>query len=217
MPKSKPLLLPAILLFALAPLGRADVVLVPITVNTSSISGTTGSLDLQFNPGPLVSQSASLTILNFTSGTGTLSGTPELTGTVSGALPSSVVFSNGTVYNDYFQAFKYGSTLSFTVELYGPAVIAPNGTATSGSEFALSMFSDAAGTMPTLTNDAINGFAAKVDVGLNGMITASSSSSQTIVGAPTDVPEPSGFAFMAIATIIGGATLLASRRTKVTS
>jgi len=39
--------------------------LVSVTVDTSSIAGTMGSLDFNFNPGPFVTQTASAQILNF--------------------------------------------------------------------------------------------------------------------------------------------------------
>jgi len=123
-----------------------------------------------FNPGPLVTQSASLQILNFTSD-GTLAGSPTLTGDVAGALPATLTFDNGTGLNDYFEGFTYGSTLSFQVSLYGPALSSPDGTSTSGSTFAFSMFSDAAGTIPALTTDTIDGFAFTVDVNLDGTTT----------------------------------------------
>ena len=124
------------------------------------ISGTAGSLDFNFNPGPLVTQSASLQILNFTSD-GTLAGSPALTGDVAGALPATLTFDNGTGFNDYFEGFTYGSTLSFHVSLYGPALSSPDGMSTSGSTFAFSMFSDAAGTIPALTTDTTEGFASR--------------------------------------------------------
>jgi hypothetical protein len=75
------------------------------TVDTSSISGTAGSLDFEFNPGPLVTQSASAQILNFSSN-GMLAGSPMLTGDVSGALPGTVTFDNGAAFNDYFEGFS---------------------------------------------------------------------------------------------------------------
>src|SRR5208282_1452048 len=77
-----------------------------VTVDSSSISGTAGSFDFEFNPGPLVTQAASLQILNFSSD-GTLAGTPALTGDVMGALPTTVTFDNGTAFNDYFEGFTY--------------------------------------------------------------------------------------------------------------
>jgi hypothetical protein len=45
---------------------------------TSSISGTAGSLDFQFNPGPLVTQAASLQVLDFMTD-GSLAGGPSPT------------------------------------------------------------------------------------------------------------------------------------------
>jgi len=192
----------ALLLLSLAPLGWADVVVVPISVDTSSLSGTTGSFDLQFNPGPLVSQSASLTINNFMSSGGSFFGAPFLTGDVSGTLPSALIFDNGSPFNDYFQDFTFGSSLSFTVALSGPAVFSPDGTSTSGSEFGFSMFSDPAGTAPALTNDTVNGFAVIVSIGTDGSVTAVNLSSETTMGSPTDVPEPGSFAFVLVTAAI---------------
>ena len=123
-------------------------------------------------------------ILNF-SGNGTLTaGSPSLIGDASGALPATLTFDNGPAFNDYFQGFKFGATLSFDVSLFGPALSSPNGTSTSGSTFAFSMFSDLAGTKPVLTSDKTNGFAYVVNVNLDGTTTATSF-------LPTrGVPEP---------------------------
>jgi hypothetical protein len=181
-------LLAIALLLAAVSMARADVVY-QFSVNTSSISGTSGSLDFNFNPGPLVSQAASLDILNF-GGNGSLTGLPTLTGDVAGALPGTVTFDNGTGLNDYFQGYTYGSSLVFDVRLYGPAVNSPNGVSTSGSTFAFSMFSDAAGTIPALTTDVTDGFAATVDINLDGTTTVTNYSTDTIVQRVTAVPEP---------------------------
>jgi hypothetical protein len=167
------------------------------TVDTSSISGTAGSLDFNFNPGPLATQSASLQILSFASD-GTLAGSPTLTGDVLGALPAALTFDNGTGFNDYFEGFTFGSTLSFQVYLYGPALSSPDGTSTSGSTFAFSMFSDPAGTMPVLTTDTTDGFAFTVDVNLDGTTTVTNFSAQTTVRPVTPaVPEPGTLPLMA--------------------
>jgi hypothetical protein len=207
----KHLLLIAALLSCVAGAASADI-LYDVTVNTKSIVGTNGSLDFQFNPGPFVSQSADLQISNFMSD-GTLTGSPTLTPPpptppqVSGALPGTVTFVNGintsgveiSAFNDYFQGFTFGSNLSFDVLLGGPAVNSPNGTATSGSTFAFSMFSDAAGTMPVLTSDKVNGFAFTIDVNLDGSTTVANSSAQTTVTLVTtpSVPEPGTLSLMA--------------------
>jgi hypothetical protein len=142
-----------------------------VTVNTSSISGTSGSLDFSFIPGPLVSQSASIQILNFATD-GTLAGDcPCGTGDLSGQLPATLTFDNGTGFNDYFDNFIFGTTISFDVSVYGPALSAPDGVSTSGSTFAFSMFFDPVGTFPVLTSDTADGFAFKVDVSLSGATT----------------------------------------------
>ena len=183
-----------------------------VTVNTSSILGTTGSLDLNFNPGPLVTQAAPLQILDFTSD-GTLAGNcPCGTGDVSGQLPSTLTFDNGTAFNDYFDNFTFGSTLSFDVTLYGPALSSPNGIASSGSTFAFSMFSDVLGTIPALTSDTTDGFAFTAAVNLDGTTTVDDSSSQTTIVAETGpsaaTPEPNSF----ILLVSGIASLALARK-----
>jgi hypothetical protein len=188
-------LLIAALLSCFGRVASADI-MYDVTVNTSSLVGHAGSLDFNFNPGPLVTQSANLQILNFASN-GTLAGSPSLTGDVSGVLPGIVTFDNGTAFNDYFEGFTFGSVLSFEVILYGPAINSPNGTATSGSTFAFSMFSDAAGTIPALTTDLVDGFAATIDVNLDGTTTVNNFSTQTTVEPATSaVPEPSSAVFL---------------------
>ena len=52
---------------SVSPANASGPITYTVTVNTSSVSGTAGSLDFNFNPGPLVTQAASLQILSFTS------------------------------------------------------------------------------------------------------------------------------------------------------
>jgi hypothetical protein len=108
---------------------------------------------------------------------------------VSGALPATLTFDNGTGFNDYFEGFTFGSTLAFDVSLFGPALSSPDGISTSGSTFAFSMFSDAIGTLPVLTSNLTNGFAFTVNVNLDGTTTPTNFSSQTSSGVAS-VPEP---------------------------
>ena len=190
--------------------GSASADTYDVTINTSSITGTTGTLDFNFNPGPLATQAASLQILTFSSD-GSLAGSPILTGDVGGTLPSTLTFDNGTGFNDYFEGFKFGSILSFDVTLYGPALNSPDGMSTSGSTFAFSMFSDPAGTIPVLTTNTADGFAFKVDVNLDGTTTLTNFSPQTGVGTPT-VPEPGSLVL--VGTIIALAVLHRRRRVR---
>lgn len=115
-----------------------------VSIDTSSISGTQGSLDFEFNPGPLVSAAATLDVEDFNGGS--VTGSPSLTGDASGALPGTIAFDNGTGFNDYFQTFTFGSTISFEVLISGSPL-----TGSSGSSFAFTMYSDPSGTMPVLT------------------------------------------------------------------
>jgi hypothetical protein len=179
-------------------MASASPIVYDVTVDTSAVSGTAGSLDFQFNPGPQVTQSASLQILNFTHN-GTLAGSPVLTGDASGLLPGTLTFDNGGGFNDYFEGFTFGSALSFNVSLFGPALSAPDGISTSGSTFVFSMFSDSAGTVPTLTTDLTNGFAFTTNVNLDGTTTVSNLSIQTTIAPETSaVPEPAGVALSAL-------------------
>lgn len=157
-----------------------------VVVDTSSLSGTTGSLDFNFNPGGLITQAASAEILNV-GGDGVFVGAPALIGNVIGILPVSVIFDNGSGLNDYFQEFTFGWILSFSVSLFGPALSFPDGLATSGSALAFSLFSDAAGTIPVLTSDLPNGFAFILDVNLDGSTTPTNFSNETVLS-----PLPGG-------------------------
>jgi hypothetical protein len=179
-----------------ASIAKAGPIVYDVTVDTSSIAGTVGSLDFQFDPGPLTTQAASLQILDFTSD-GVLAGGPSLTGDVSGALPGTLTYDNGTQYNDFFEDFTYGTTLSFEVSLYGPALSSPDGVSASGSTFAFSMFSDTAGTVPTLTTDTIDGFAATLNVNLDGTTTVTDPSTETSVVSSVVTPEPESLVLLA--------------------
>lgn len=161
-------------------------VLFGVSVDTSTISGTIGFLDFQFNPGPLGSQSAFADILNFSGGT--LMGPPAITGDVTGALPGIVSLNNDTLFNDYFQQFKFGPAITFGLLLGGPALNNPGGFA-SGSTFGFGMF-DATGTQPLLTSDP-NGFTFTIDVNLDGTTTVlNSSTGNPQVAHITPEPEP---------------------------
>lgn len=192
-----------------APVAFADAVDYSVTIDTSSINGTAGSLDFQFNPGPLVTQAADLQILNFASD-GTLVNCASNvqgfcnTGDVSGTLPATLTFDNGAGFNDYFTGFTFGNTLTFDVSLYGPALTSPDGISTSGSTFSFSMFSDAGGTIPALTTDSTSGFAFTADVNLDGTTTIGNLSTETgITPVTSSVPEPSMTPILLLLGLIG--------------
>ena len=195
----------------------ADVIYL-VSVNTSAINGVAGNLDFQFNPGTASSQAAFVSILSFSSAGGILTGPPATLGDVTGTLPATVRINNTTALNDYFHPFTYGASFQFQLLLGGPAIQSPNGTATSGSKFALSLF-DSLGANTFLTTDP-NGFAATADINLNGTVTTSVFPSNPRGGAPVvtfsvaGVPEPSTFSFVSGSLLaIAGAVALRRKLT----
>jgi len=142
-----------------------------VTVDTSSVNGTPGFLDFQFNPGANSSQLATAQITNFNAGGGILALNPNnsTTGDVTGTLPAPLTFVNDLATNDYFQAFTYGPFFSFVLSLTGPALDGPNGTSTSGSLFGVGLSDQLLNSI--LTIDTTNGFAGQVLVNLNGTTT----------------------------------------------
>jgi hypothetical protein len=189
-----------------------------VTVDTSAINGVAGNLDFQFNSGGPSSQAASAEISLFTSVGGALSGSPDVSGDVTGVLPGTVTFNNTAGFNDYFHAFTFGASFQFQLLLDGPAINSPNGTATSGSIFALSLF-NAAGDATFLTTDP-NGAVGTVDINLDGSTTTTTFPSSVNGGAPVvtfstptppSVPEPSTFTFLS-SSLLAMAGLAAMRR-----
>lgn len=180
----------ASLLLLTGTLTWADV-MYTVTVDTSSINGATGNIDLQFNGGSLTSQFANATISSFMTD-GMLAGSPMVSGDVNGVLPSTLTFDNQGSFNDYFEGFTYGSTLTFDLSLYGPAITMPNGTSDSGSTFGLAFYTDMPGLMPVLTTDPMGtGNALTVDINLDGTVTPMVTSSELTLGGPgASVPEP---------------------------
>ncbi len=143
-------------------------------VDTSSISGQSGYIDLQFNPGMSSTGAASAAITNFVSDA-VLVGNATLTGGATGQLPATVTLSNTTGYNDYFQAITFGTTANFALNLSG---------ATTGNSFALA-FLNSAQTSALLTNDTSgNGYATTIDVTSNGANVTNMSSQTSVTATP---------------------------------
>jgi hypothetical protein len=172
----------------------ADAVTYQVTVDTSAIHGSPGFLDFDFAQGNN-SQAAFVTIGTFSTD-GSLLGTPQVSGDVSGTLPGALAIDNSAQFNDYFQGFNYGDSLAFLLSFGGPAITSPNGTSSSGSTFAFAMF-DSTGANPLLTTDP-NGNTFTVDVNLDGSTTPTNFALNGLDGAPLAtiqqvVPEPSAF------------------------
>src|SRR5260370_16467139 len=79
-------MLRTLIIFLIATGLQAGPVTYSVVVNTSSISGQSGNIDFQFNPGGGISDPAFVTISAFSSN-GTLAGQPALAGGPTGTRP----------------------------------------------------------------------------------------------------------------------------------
>src|SRR5262249_11514597 len=115
---------------------RADYVTYHVKVDTSAVSGKSGSLDFQFNPGqadgPRASSPATATISNFTMNDGKLAPmfNPDwLWGKVDGLLPNTLTLSNynhqGLEGSYASQGIMFGSWFSFDLTLQTKDPLAP--------------------------------------------------------------------------------------------
>ncbi|MER3427648.1 MAG: hypothetical protein C4334_06050 [Pyrinomonas sp.] len=144
-----PISLVALLFFVMTQAEAAPVTY-DVFVNTSAVSGTSGFLSFQFNPGGADAQSATVTISNFAFTGGSLAASSTNSGGASGTLPSTVTISNNALLNELFQGITFGSNFSFRLTFTGPAIDTPGGSS-SGSAFGLSLYDS--GEMPLLTTD----------------------------------------------------------------
>lgn len=192
---------------------QADVIY-NVQVQTGPLSGTTGWLDFQFNPGAISWQPASARISGFSSdGTLLFSSSPmspDVVGGVSGGpLPTSFVLSNSSAFNDYFQRITLGSLINFTLTLSGPAIDAPDPSVFSGSSFSFGMYADDQATalvaLPPLFQLDIEPGAAGVNVANNAPNFVSIQPA-----ALASVPEPA--LLWPCAAVLAGLGLQARRR-----
>ncbi len=177
---------------------RADV-MVHVSVDTSSISGTPGDgLAFTFIPGisppnPGL-QDALATITNYTTTGLAVTGPATNFGGASGDVSlNNLTIANSALDNESDYTVTYGTSLSFDITLSGDAVNNPNPSATFGTRFSLDLF-DSMGN-PLLTNDP-NGSALNIDIAPGtGVVTVTPLSPQVtatvVTPASTGVPEPS--------------------------
>jgi Tol biopolymer transport system component len=116
-----------------------------LVVDTTTLSGTAGTLAFQFNPGALPdAQAATVTITNFAGGQ--FSGSAALQGGASGSLIGTLQLQNTATLNEITQPITFGSNISFDITFTGAALSQP-GNGLFGSTFALQLLSADGGSV----------------------------------------------------------------------
>jgi hypothetical protein len=204
------------LLLAATP-ARAASITYEVHVDTTSLSGTLGYLDFQFNPGGLDALAATAAITGFNPYDATLIPSAILTGDASGELPADVTLGNSGGFNDYFHGLTFGNQFSFFLTLTGDA-LSPASTPLSGTAFSLLLF-DADGFTPLLTVDP-DGRLASLQIGPTGAVSVETfaraqggdpAATVAEVTAPVPVPEPTTLLLVATGA---GAIALRRRQSK---
>ena len=190
-----------------------------VAVNTAGVSGQSGYVDLQFNPGGVDALAANATVSSVVTD-GTFVGGGMNTGDVSGSLPGPLLVSinNTTVFNDVFQGFTFGNTLACDVTFSGAVLTPTSPLPTSGSAFALSLYASDQIT-PLLTTDA-SGSLLQIALNPDGSTTAQTFPSSANGGvpvatatlaAPAAVPEPGSLSLL-VGAEVSSVSLFARRR-----
>jgi hypothetical protein len=184
---------------------RADMITYDVTVDTSSVSGTLGSLDFQFNPSGLGPDVLQAVISNFTGGT--LVGSPALNGDAAGSLigpPNAVTLEDSTGLNEAIQDFDYGSAFSFKVTF--SALSGSLASANPGAQFSLTLYDDRGATgNQLLSSSDPSGAALLIDFNPNGV--TNSPEVTAVPEGPSGVPKPASILLAGL-----GAAGLASYR-----
>jgi MYXO-CTERM domain-containing protein len=192
----------ALAAFLIAAAGSVQANPFSISIDTSSISGSSGYIFMQFNQLGVDPGTVTLTIDNLTTD-GSLSGSPSTGGSTSGVLSSAVTFVDDPGLNYYLHAFNFGSTLAFSGSFL------PNGSAETPS-FAISLIDDTF-TQALLTDDE-SGAVATVVLNEDGTLTPTTFTyNGSYSPAQVVVPEPAQAAVF-VWGALGLAALAAARR-----
>ena len=160
---------------------RADTI---VTVDTSTLSGTSAQLAFDFVDGGTPSNT--ITISGF--GTDGTLGSTVPTGGVSGNLPGTVVLTDSDFFNEYLTGITLGSTFSFILS----ATTNPADSASSPDAFSLFLLDPSAEFSLVSTSDP-TGSNSLLTLNIDGSAEGALSvydASVTTAPANTTVPEP---------------------------
>jgi hypothetical protein len=187
------------ILFA-APTGGATSIEYFVDVNTASLAGNASgpfSLDFQLNDGSGAGDgNNTATINNFAFGSGGASGTANLSGGASGDLSSVVSLTDTSAFNEFYQTFNAGSTLSFDVTL---TLNSDSGPAPDAFVFAI-----LDNTLSNISTSGVGDSYLLVNLGPTPGVVIGSSASPAVTLSATPVPEPGSLTWISLGLLALG-------------
>jgi uncharacterized membrane protein len=187
-----------------------------VTLDTSSLFGTGSTLTFDFISGG-GTQSNSVSIVDFSTDGSLLSGGVN-SGSVSGALPGTVILTNASFFNELQQGVTLGSTSSFQV-------VATTNAPTDGSlpdTLSVFLLDPTASNSLTSTNDPTGSnslLTLQIDGSSSGSVAGYSSSPTIPVTVKATVTQPmaapeidASSAVSALTLLVGGLCVLRGRR-----
>lgn len=199
LPFSLGLALGAGILFA-AQTGSAASVEYYVDINTASLVGNASgpfSLDFQLNDGSGTGDgNNTATINNFAFGSGSAAGSANLSGGAAGNISSAVTLTDTSAFNELYQTFNAGGTLSFdvTLTLNGDSGPTPD-------SFAVAILDNTLSNIPT---SGVGDAYLLVNLGPTPGLVIGSSASPAVTLSATPVPEPGSLACISMGLLALG-------------
>ncbi len=157
-----------------------------ISLNTAALIGNASapfSLDFQLNDGSGLGDANNTAIVNdFVFGSGSATGSANLFGGATGNLSGAVTLTDSSAFNEFYQTFNAGSTLSFDVTLTQNSDAGPRPDA-----FAFAILDNSLNNLPT---SGVGDTYLLVNLGPTPSVTTGSSTSPLATITVTPVPEP---------------------------
>ena len=188
--------------------GAAKAATYSVNIDTSSIAGTTGSVDFQWNLGA-VNSLLTASVASFSNGSMLTSAPVLLSGAFTGSLASgySLNFDGASAFNYVYQDMTFGSSISFMLTL--PDTAPAQSDPTSDSGFFVAVLD--ANQASALTTTSADNQALAFTLQASSAPTFEAYTSLATVASVSAVPDPATLALM-VSGLIGLIGMNALRR-----